>query len=59
MSLSELWTIGVELLHWPREVPADATKEGVHQRLLEIKFKDVGDFGYTDDAPGPGWIEND
>ena len=55
MPLSQLWTIGVELLRWPREMPADATKEEVHQRLLTIKFKDVGDFGYTGDAPKLGY----
>ena len=44
MTLDQIWTIGVELLGWTRELPPDATREGVHQRLLEIKYRDVGDF---------------
>ena len=51
MTLGQLWAVGVELLGWPHELPAEATKEGVHQRLLEIKLADVGDFsdeGYGD-----------
>ena len=48
LTVEELWELGVRHLAWPPERPAGATKNELHQRLLEGKYRDVGDFGYGD-----------
>ena len=48
LTLEELWNVGVRHFGWPATVPSDATKDEVHQRLLDEKYKDVGDFGYVE-----------
>jgi hypothetical protein len=48
LSTEELWKLGVLHLGWPQELPAGATKDEVHQQLLQGKYRDVGDFGYGD-----------
>ena len=60
ISREELWAIGVHHAAWPAEIPSGATKLDIHQRLLEVKYAHVGDFGYADDAPPDfGYVEND
>ena len=44
MTRDDLWRIGVERLGWPQQMPDDADKAALHQRLLEAKYKGVGDF---------------
>jgi hypothetical protein len=59
MSREELWALGARLLAWPAELPADVTKEEVHRRLLEAKYRDLGDFGYTDrPTRGTGYLDS-
>ncbi len=55
----ELWEIGVVYLRWPRELPPDATKHEIHQRLLEGKYSNVGDFGDTGYVDDPSYREDD
>ena len=52
MSREELWSLGARLLAWPAEPPADVTKEEIHRRLLEAKYRDLGDWGYIDGPSG-------
>ncbi|MEM7402088.1 MAG: hypothetical protein AAF304_09085 [Pseudomonadota bacterium] len=45
MSKDDLWEIGVKHLGWPKEIPSEATKEDIHQILLDAKYAKVGDMG--------------
>jgi hypothetical protein len=51
MSREELWALGASLLGWPEEAPPEITKEEVHGRLLEAKYRYIGDFGYGEGLP--------
>ena len=52
MTREDLWKIGTFWLDWPQEMPADADKTEIHQRLLEAKYRGVGDF------PGPEYLQD-
>lgn len=54
LSAEELWELGVRHLGWPAGLPAGATKDAVHQKLLQGKYRDVGDYGYGDGDDGYG-----
>ncbi len=53
-TLRELWQVGVTCCGWPSQIPADASKDSVHQQLLMLKYAGVGDFpeeiGYGGDG---------
>lgn len=44
MSKGELWQIGVENLNWPAQFDDNLSKGVIHQRLLDAKYVNVGDF---------------
>jgi hypothetical protein len=44
-TLDDLWRIGVLCLGWAPEVPEGAEKAAVCARLLDAKYRQVGDIG--------------
>lgn len=58
LSLAELWEIGVQHLGWPAHPPPGASKPEVHQRLLQGKYRDFGDFGGTGYDGGKGYDDD-
>ena len=48
LSPQQLWNLGVERLGWPRDRPANLSKDELHHRLLDAKYRHVGDFDDLD-----------
>lgn len=57
MTRDDLWRIGVERLDWPQQMPDDADKAAIHQRLLEAKYEGVGDFPELERLQNLGYEE--
>jgi len=48
MTAEELWQIGAECRLWPADMPAGTAKAAVIERLMQEKYRHVGDFPAED-----------
>jgi len=55
MTLEDLWSVGVKCRLWPADIPAGSDRSAVLERLLEAKYRFVGDHGDEEDLEDMGY----